>query len=388
MTPVCHVLLADECLLHAIVKLYTAKCVSYMSYFPQPLAVSEEDVMKELERILGMLLALQSKRTISAKQLAKRFDVSTRTIYRDLQTMSLLGIPVYTERGRHGGIRLLDGYFLPPLMFSRSEAIALLLGMIMLRTLRAAPFQAEAGTATQKLLAAIPEQLRATLARLGQIIGAELSSGDIFHSEPDEPSSNGNAQRDSATLTHFLQALLDGNAVRLTYQSPYRETALSADARPLGIFWDRGRWYLAATEPDSAQAERLWRADRVTAISTITNHGQTDNGRSDFDIAALLGHSWLKTAMDAWRERAPVRLRITPEQAQRLQQDWYYRFAQYEAAEDGKITMTFGEGDVDLVLALVRWLGPGAELLSPAPWRDTLRAQLQDMLQQLALATP
>lgn len=346
--------------------------------------------MKELDRILGMLLALQSKRTISARQLAERFGVSTRTIYRDLQTMSLLGIPIYAERGRKGGIRLLDGYFLPPLMFSRSEATALLLGMIMLRTLRAAPFQAEAHTATQKLLAAVPEQLRTTLARLGHIIGAELSPGDIFHPEPDEPSSNGNAHRDSATLTRFLQALLDGNAVRLTYQSPYRIEAASVDARPLGLFWDRGRWYLAATEPDRAQTDRLWRADRVTAISPISpisTLGQTGNGRTDFDIADLLGHAWLKSAMDTWRQRAPVRLRITPEQAQRLQQDWYYRFAQYEADENGKILMTFGEGDAEVVLALVRWLGPGAELLSPAPWRDTLRAQLAGMLRQLEVAT-
>ncbi|MGZ3602043.1 MAG: helix-turn-helix transcriptional regulator, partial [Ktedonobacterales bacterium] len=216
--------------------------------------------MKELDRILGILLALQSRRALSAKQLAERFDVSTRTIYRDLQTMSLLGIPVYAERGRNGGIRLLEGYFLPPLMFSRGEAIALLLGMIMLRTLRAAPFQVEAETATQKLLAAVPEHLRATLARLGQIIGVELSPGDIFHPEPDEPSVAGNgqnAQRESAILTQFLQALLDGNAVRLTYQSPYRAAAISADAHPQGVFWDRARWYLAGTDMERAQTQRL-----------------------------------------------------------------------------------------------------------------------------------
>ena len=65
--------------------------------------------MKEIDRILGILLALQSHRRISARQLAERFHVSTRTIYRDLQTMSLLGIPVYAERGRNGGIRLLEG---------------------------------------------------------------------------------------------------------------------------------------------------------------------------------------------------------------------------------------------------------------------------------------
>lgn len=336
--------------------------------------------MKELDRILGILLALQSLRTVSARQLAERFGVSIRTIYRDLQTMSLLGIPVYSERGRNGGIRLLEGYFLPPLMFSRSEAIALLLGTIMLRTLRAVPFQAEADTATQKLLAAVPNHLRATLSRLGQIIGAEISPGDIFHPEPDEPSHVGDAQRDGATLTHYLQALLDGKVVRLTYQSPYREATITTDTQPLGVFWDRGRWYLAGSDPQHAGAQRLWRTDRVTSMSTL---GQTDNGRTSFDIADLLGRVWLKTAMDTWRARVPVRLRITPEQAQRLQQDWYYRFAHYEAGEDGRFIMTFGERDAELVLALVRWLGPGAELLAPTPWRDLLRAQLEAMLHQV-----
>ncbi len=338
--------------------------------------------MKELDRILGILLALQSQRQISARYLAERFGVSTRTIYRDLQTMSLLGIPVYAERGRNGGIRLLEGYFLPPLMFSRSEAIALLLGVIILRTLRAVPFQADVDTATQKLLAAVPENLRATLARLGQIIGAEIPPADIFHAEPDEPASTSDPQRDGATVTHFLQAILDGNTVHLMYQSPYREAPMTTDAHPLGIFWDRGRWYLATNNHELGQAgaERLWRADRVTSI---TAGGPSGESHADFDVGHLLGHAWLRTAMSAWRTRAPVRLRITTEQAQRLQQDWYYRFAQYEADGDGGIIMTFGERDTELVLSLVRWLGPGAELLAPASWRATLREQLEAMLRRL-----
>jgi len=335
--------------------------------------------MKELDRILGILLALQSRRRLSARELAARFEVSTRTIYRDLQTMSLLGIPVYAERGRNGGVRLLEGYFLPPLMFSRGEAIALLLGVIMLRTLRSAPFQPEVDTAAQKLLAAVPEHLRATLARLGQIIGAEISPGDIFHAEPDEPPSDDSAQRDGATVTRFLQAIFDGAAVRLTYQSPYRGHAFTTDARPLGLFWDRGHWYLAGADLARAETRRLWRADRVAAISP---QGQADMPDVAFDVGDLLEHAWLKEAMDTWRERAPVRLRITGEQARLLQRDWYYRFAQYEAGEDGSVTMTFGEGDPEPALALIRWLGPGAELLSPPHWRALLREQLEAMLRQ------
>jgi predicted DNA-binding transcriptional regulator YafY len=343
--------------------------------------------MKALDRILGILLILQSQRRIPARRLAERFAVSTRTIYRDLQTMSLLGIPVYAERGRNGGVRLLEGYFLPPLMFTRSEAVALLLGIIMLRTLRAVPFQADAETALQKLLAAVPEHLRVTLARLGQIVGAELPPADIFHAEPDEPPTEGNSERDSerdgATVTQFLQALLDGAAIRLEYQSPYRDASMTVEARPLGLFWDRGRWYLATDDGErreKREERRLWRADRVMDIRALAQQGANPVA---FDINTLLGHAWLREAMQGWRERAPVRLRITPEQAQRLQRDWYYRFAQYEAGDDSTIIMTLGEQDIELPLALARWLGPGAELLSPAPWRALLRAQLERMLRQL-----
>ncbi|HEU4784023.1 MAG TPA: WYL domain-containing protein, partial [Ktedonobacterales bacterium] len=142
-----------------------------------------------------------------------------------------------------------------------------------------------------------------------------------------------------------------------------------------------GRWYLATSDTDYGERERLWRADRVTGISP---HSQMGERRADFDIGNLLGHAWLRTAMAAWRARAPVRLRITEEQAQRLQRDWYYRFAHYEPDGDGRVIMTIGERDRGLVLALVRWLGPGAELLTPAEWRDTLREQLAAMVRNLA----
>jgi predicted DNA-binding transcriptional regulator YafY len=338
--------------------------------------------MKELDRILGILLALQSQRQVSARRLADRFGVSTRTIYRDLQTMSLLGIPVYTERGRNGGIRLLGGYFLPPLMFSRSEAIALLLAVLMLRTLRAVPYAAEVETATQKLLAAVPDSLREILSRLGQIIGAEMPHADLFHAEPDDPVVIGDPRRDGATVTRFLQGLLDGEALRLTYQSPYREAPMMAVAQPLGVFWDRGRWYLVTRASDGTAEQRLWRADRVISISA-TGQATADRDSASFDIADLLGHSWLRSAMTTWRDNAPVQIRMTPEQAERLQQDWYYRFARYETEEDGRMLMTIGEQDAELVLALVRWLGPGAELLAPTRWRAQLRAQLESMLRHL-----
>lgn len=338
--------------------------------------------MLRFDRLFGILLLLRGGRQCSAAELAERFGVSRRTIFRDLEALSLAGIPVYAERGRNGGIRLLEGYFLQPLMFSRSEAVALLLGLTLLRGLRVVPFPGEVDSAARKLLAAVPDHLRATLAHAERVLGVEQPAADIFHPEPaDSPDSAGTTEPDTATegavVTTFLQALLDNRALRLRYKSPYRSRESIVDTRPLGLFWDRDRWYLAGLHKDAKRPWRLWRADRVVAIAPGEPRDTTN---SDFDVRALLGHTWLQEAMAEWRRRAPVRLRVTPEQADRLRQDWYYRHAYYEPEPCGRISMTFGEGDPDAVLPLLRWLGPGAELIEPAEWRALLRDDLTRML--------
>jgi len=82
----------------------------------------------------------------------------------------------------------------------------------------------------------------------------------------------------------------------------------------------------------------------------------------------------------AWRQRVPVKIRLTAAQGRRLQQDWYYRHAQFEQFAADQVVMTFGERDPAIVLELLRWLGPGAVLLEPEGWRAQMRADLQQML--------
>ncbi len=140
--------------------------------------------MVQLDRLFGILLALQRTQSVSATHLARQFEVSTRTIYRDLQTLSALGVPIYTARGQGGGFRLREGYFLPPLTFSRGEGIVLLLGLSLLQSLHTFPFPAEVKTAVQKLLVAVPEPLRTVLVQAEKVIGFEHLPDDIFHPEP------------------------------------------------------------------------------------------------------------------------------------------------------------------------------------------------------------
>jgi len=343
---------------------------------------------QRFERILGILLVLvlRGERAVPAAELARRFEVSTRTIQRDLAALAAAGVPVYAERGRAGGVRLVEGYVLPPLMFSHGEASALLLGLALLRRLHARPFPDELDTAGGKLLAALPAALRATLTRAERIMGVEETPDDIFHPEPDHrlsPAGTGDgtsvAAQESATLTIFVRAILDGAPVRLRYHSPYRGEE-DGVVVPLGVIWDRDRWYLAGRRDTQTRGARLWRADRVAEIVPLRARSADHAGHAAFDVRTLLGRRWLRAAMKEWRQRAPVAIRLSPAQAERLRRDWYYRRARFERIAEDAVVMTFGENNRATVLELLRWLGPGAELLEPAAWRDAVREELRQML--------
>jgi predicted DNA-binding transcriptional regulator YafY len=337
-------------------------------------------------RALGILLFLRGGRTVSASELARRFEVSPRTIYRDIGALSAVGTPIYAEVGRAGGFRLLDGYFLPPVMFTLGEATSLLIGLALLDRLRAKPFAGELETAAAKLVAALPSHLQTTLAQARRLIGFEAVPSDLLHPEPAAPG-EGDEKAEAGAITTFLQALFAGRAVALTYHSPYRGREEAQAVAPYGVFGDRDRWYLVGRRLDqdattiADEKPRLWRADRVLAITQQTRLAAIP---PTFDIAQALGRVWLGEAMATWRANAPVAIRMTSAQAERLRQDWYYGRARFEpCGEPGagdNVMMTIGESDRDAVFALLRWLGPGAELVSPMEWRAAFAAEVRGML--------
>jgi len=334
--------------------------------------------MTHFDRLFGILLVLQQARSVSATRLARQFEVSTRTIYRDLQTLSALGVPIYTVRGHGGGFRLREGFFLPPLTFSQREGIVLLLGLTLLRSLHTFPFPEDLKTAVDKLLVAVPESLRTSLVQAEKVIGFEHFPGDIFHPEPAPAFQREADASESQIVTTFLQGLLDRSLLHVRYRSPYhREASEEMAAIPLGLFWDRNLWYLVGTRRDGDAGIRLWRADRVVSLSEASSALSPPQA---FDIQDLLGHSWLRSAMEGWQRIAPVVLRLTRAQAERLQRDWYYRHARFEESAGNQVTMTFGEENQATVFVLLRWLGPGAELIEPRAWREQMKEELRQML--------
>jgi predicted DNA-binding transcriptional regulator YafY len=322
--------------------------------------------MNPIERALGILLLLTGGKLIPATVLAERFQVSLRTIYRDIDRLIALGVPVDAERGAEGGYRLASGYLQPPVALSRNETAALLAAMALVRASRTVPLAAELASAEQKLLASLPKNVHGLFKQAERVVGIEPIPADIFHAGTKaEPT--GDWQQ---ALDGFMTGILESRRVRFDHVNPSRATLKAHDVEPRGILFDRDLWYLAGRCVDT-DLVKVYRADRVRNLEISGLFFRPDR---EFSIQDLLGGVWLSRAMRRWEQQEQIaRILITPAQADKLGADWYYRHAVFTPAGDGRILISIPSTARSRILPLVRWLGPGAELIAP----DDLRRELE-----------
>jgi len=330
--------------------------------------------MNPIERALGILLLLTGGKLIPATVLAERFGVSLRTIYRDIDRLIALGVPVDAERGAEGGYRLASGYIQPPVALTRNETAALLTAMALVRSSRTVPLAADLTSAEKKLLASLPKSVHGLLKEADRIVGIEPIPPDIFHSGTKaEPTEDW-----QTALDGFMAGILDSKRVRFEHVNPARKTLKSHDVEPYGVMFDRDFWYLAGRCVDT-DLLKVYRADRVRNLEISGLFFRPDK---EFSIRSLLGGAWLSQAMRRWEQEEEIaEILITAGQAQRLSADWYYRHAVFTPAGEGRILVSIPSTERARILPLVRWLGPGAELVGPENLRQELAQELEDLRQ-------
>jgi predicted DNA-binding transcriptional regulator YafY len=201
-------------------------------------------------RLLSILTTLQAKGRVTAQALADECEVSLRTIYRDVDALSEAGIPVYSERGSAGGYRLLDGYRTRLNGLSSAEAAALFFAGLTRQTADMG-LGGVAATARIKLLAAMPEEMRAGADRMRS----------RFHL--DAPAWFGEGER----LDHLptvADAVWRERPILIRYRSWTGEKRRRVE--PLGIVLKGGAWYLVAQVEASV---RTYRIARVLGLEVL-----------------------------------------------------------------------------------------------------------------------
>ncbi|MFD6390665.1 helix-turn-helix transcriptional regulator [Nocardia sp. NPDC060259] len=237
-------------------------------------------------RLVQLLLLLQANGGATAAELARELEVSVRTVYRDVEALSSAGVPVYSEPGRGGGVRLIDGYRTRLTGLTSDEADAVLLA-----GLPGAAADLGLGTvlatAQLKMLAALPPELRGRATRIAERVHIDMPGW--FH-RPDE----------TPTLATVADALWHDRRLAIGYRRHDKTVERTLD--PLGLVMKAGTWYLIARDRSDI------RSYRVSRIATAVPTGESFTRPADFDLAAHWQESADEFARSILRVSAQCRI--------------------------------------------------------------------------------
>jgi predicted DNA-binding transcriptional regulator YafY len=304
-------------------------------------------------RLLSALLLLQTRGRMTARQLADELEVSVRTVYRDMESLSAAGVPLYGDPGHDGGYRLLDGFRTRLTGLTRDEAQALSLAGLPgpaadlgLGTVLA--------TAQLKLAAALPEELRD---RTGEI-------RQRFHLDP----AGWYAESDPTPhLAAVTDAVWRQRRIRVRYRRWTAPQEVSHTLDPYGLVLKSGRWYLVAARPEGV---RTYRVSQILRTQVLQDRFERPH---DFDLAAHW-QTYLAD-FDARRLRGEAVVRLTPRILTKLpdlMEPAVARAAQDSAGSpgpDGRVQVVMPIESAEHAVGVMLRLGAEAEVVAPAGLR-------------------
>jgi predicted DNA-binding transcriptional regulator YafY len=273
----------------------------------------------QASRLVSILLLLQTRGMLTARDLADELEVSLRTIYRDLDQLAAAGIPLYAERGPAGGYRLVDGYRTRLTGLSADEAQALFLS-----GLEGPAAQLGLGTvlaaAQLKVMAALPAELRARAARLRERF--LLVAPGWFKRDDD-----------STWLGAIAEAVWDEKLLRMTYHGPNGPAERLIE--PLGLVLKAGVWYVVARRDGLL---RTYRVSRILAASCTEDRFERP---PDFELQ----RHW-QAASEAFEEglrRIEIRVRVRSDSVDDLEyaiggSAWVGGYDREDAGDPGEAT--------------------------------------------------
>lgn len=338
-----------------------------------------------INRLLGMIYVLMNKGTVTAGELAERFEVSVRTVYRDVESLSMAGIPVYARKGKNGGISLTENFVLDRMMISQEEQHRILAALVSLQEVGAQ----EEGEILRKL-------------------------GEFFRAEPvnwvsiDFSDWSG---RNQELFDRIREAVLGRRVMAFDYYGQYGEKS-HRTVEPVQLLFKDYTWYVRAF-CRTRQAMRMFKVRRMKRVQVLEESFAQDGillGRPENDLAGTgwetdtagkkdmsqeevvsrpaggageTGMSQEKVPGTAGSGQMPVIvMRIHKKEAWRV----------YDKFEEEEITV-LPQGDFliricyfldDWVYGLILSFGPSAKVLEPESVRAELARRLH-LMQQLYL---
>ena len=309
-----------------------------------------DETPKRFDRIIAILIQLQSKKIVKAQELADRFEVSLRTIYRDIRTLEASGVPIYSEAGV--GYALMEGYRLPPVMFTREEVGSFIAAEKLMQKFTDPSMGSHYASAMYKLKSVLRSTDKDWLSNIESSILMQ-NKEPLFHTGSPN------------TLPVLFESISEKKQILLSYKTLEAEEPTTRNIEPVGVFHDHNNWYFLGY-CHLRKDYRQFRTDRIQGIK-----------KTDYDFT--IEHDSLETYLNK-NETIPttkVRILIEKKIARYLEFERKYHGYISEKETDGQIEMTFMCRDIES--GFPRWFlmfGDYATILEP----ESLKTQVLELL--------
>ena len=313
--------------------------------------------MNRLERLTAILTQLQSKSIITAQSIADRFEISLRTVYRDIRALEESGVPISSEAGI--GYKLVDGYRLPPLMFTKEEALSFLVAEKIYEKITEKGMNNNFQSGMIKIKAVLRHAEKSTLEELSNQIEV-IQNLDFSQIE-----------NKGKGLQEILDSLTKKCVVIIEYISFEKEEKSTREIEPIGIFFAFDKWYLIAW----CRLRKDYRTFRVDRIQKIRHKEETFPDRHP-SLRAYLTKIQKQESLIKVVILVPKNL-IKYMQSQKFNHGFVM---QKEVGEN--IEMTFMTTSLDSIL---RWLIVFADqftVIEPFELKEMIRNLLQAMMKK------
>lgn len=217
----------------------------------------EYSEVNRLSRLTAILFQFQTKRMVTAAELARKFQVSKRTIYRDIKALEKAGVPIFTEEGK--GYSLMEGYKIPPIMFTEKQANALILAEQLVLKNKDASFIKDYSEAIDKIKAV----LSYTIKDKANLLANRTQFNEVIHQE-----------RNSSNLSDLQNALTNYQLVKIHYSNK-EGIATNRLIEPFALL-STENWYLVAW-CRLRKEFRFFRLDRIQKMEVLSEKFEPHN---------------------------------------------------------------------------------------------------------------
>lgn len=315
--------------------------------------------MNRIDRVSAILIQLQSKRIVKAQDIADRFGISLRTVYRDISTLYEAGVPIISEAGV--GYSLTEGYRLAPVSFTSEEATAFLTAEKLIEKLTDKKTFSHYQSALFKIKSILRTPEKDYISNLENYI-------EVI----ENPCLPKRLENDKY-ITDILKSIATRQIITVQYFAQHSQEQTERSIEPVGIFYSSNHWHLIAYCL-LREDYRQFRMDRVKGVSF------TDK---NFSMKHPSIKEYLNQITQKEKELQTVILRIDKKVVRHIQNQKYYLGYISEIDLDDCIEMTFLTSSLE---GFARWFmmfGDSAEIITPSVLKDTIREIAEALLRKL-----